>query len=48
MNFVDIINMQIYKEKKKARIEERKRIEKRMRENGISENIIKKIIGSKN
>lgn len=48
LNFVDIINMQIYKEKKKARIEERKRIEKRMRENGISENIIKKIIGSKN
>lgn len=47
LNFVDLINMQIYKEKKKSKIEERNRIEQRMRENGINENIIKKIIGRK-
>lgn len=47
LNFVDIINMQIYKEKKKAKIEEKNRIEQRMRKNGINENIIKKIIGRK-
>lgn len=47
LNFVDIINMQIYKEKKKAKIEERNLIEQRMRENGINENMIKKIVGEK-
>ena len=35
------------KEKKKAKIEEKNRIEQRMRKNGINENIIKKIIGRK-
>ena len=47
LNFVDIINMQIYKEKKKAKIEERNLIEQRMRKNGINENMIKKIVGEK-
>ena len=47
LNFVDIINMQIYKEKKKAKIEERNLIEQRMGENGINENMIKKIVGEK-
>lgn len=47
LNFVDIINMQIYKEKKEAKIEEKNLIEQRMRENGINENMIKKIVGEK-
>ena len=47
LNFVDIINMQIYKEKKKAKIEERNRIKLKMRENGINENMIKKIVSEK-